>query len=378
VTQASDIRYFFKLEGDRVPISNHMTVGRHLDNDVLLAGEDVLDYHLRIEMTDRGPQAVPLAEASLRVNGRDLASEVGLMPGDRLDIGQSQMEVDVELVHPPEADRWSLHGSRNGGVRTLDGVCRVGRGEDNDLELQDDHVSRHHAELATHAGIVWLRDLGSSNGTYVNGERITGACRLFHGDEVRFDTLSFQLIGRGADLTPVREGDAAPSRPVPLPAGWRQQADPDTTEIAVVEEPAVVQPVSPLAGEAGAFLLGASDPVAGMTFRTPMGRTLIGRSDECDVVIRDRTVSARHAELMVRAEGVTITNMMSTNGTRLNGDEVQTARLHDGDVLRFGRVSLVFKDVPPTEDGRPWLRRAQLALLVASLILAAGLITFLI
>jgi pSer/pThr/pTyr-binding forkhead associated (FHA) protein len=95
------------------------------------------------------------------------------------------------------------------------------------------------------------------------------------------------------------------------------------------------------------------------------------------VIIRDRTVSARHAELMVRAEGVTITNMMSTNGTRVNGEEVQTARLHDGDVLRFGRVSLVFKDVPATEDRRRWLRRAQLALLVGSLILAVSLFALL-
>jgi pSer/pThr/pTyr-binding forkhead associated (FHA) protein len=109
-----------------------------------------------------------------------------------------------------------------------------------------------------------------------------------------------------------------------------------------------------------------------------MGRTLIGRHEDCDLVIRDRTVSGQHAELMVRAEGVTITNLMATNGIRVNGDEVQTARLYDGDVLRFGRVSLMFKDVPAVESARPWLRRVQLALLVASLLLAAGLILFLV
>ena len=84
MTQPSEIRYFFVVDDeDRVPLANHMTVGRHLDNDLLLAGEDVLDYHLRIEMTDRGPRAVPLGEASLRVNGRDLSDPVGLVPGDR-------------------------------------------------------------------------------------------------------------------------------------------------------------------------------------------------------------------------------------------------------------------------------------------------------
>ncbi len=354
-------------------MANHMTVGRHLDNDLLLAGEDVLDYHLRIEMSDRGPRAIPLGEASLRVNGQDLAHPVGLMPGDRLQIGQNEVIVDAELLTPAEADQWRLH-SGSGLELTIHGICGVGRGEDNELHLEDDHISRYHARLTRRNGIIWLRDLSSANGTYVNGERVVGACRLFHGDEVRFDTGRYQLIGRGADLTPVRE-DGPSERPVRLELGWHETSGTDTTEVAALDPFVELQPATPT--ETGAFLLGASEPVAGLTFRTPMGRTLIGRLDECDLVIRDRTVSSRHAELMVRADGVTITNMMSTNGTRVNGEEVQTARLHDGDVLRLGRVNLVFKDVAASEAERPWLRRTQLALLVASLILAVGLIGYL-
>src|SRR6056297_1100185 len=117
-----------------------MTVGRHLDNDVLLAGEDVLDYHLRIEMTDRGPRAVLLGDASLRLNGRDLAQAVGLMPGDALAIGQSDLTVDAELVQPPEADAWRLHGLRDVPGQAMDGTIRVGRADDNELTIADDHV----------------------------------------------------------------------------------------------------------------------------------------------------------------------------------------------------------------------------------------------
>lgn len=349
-----------------------MTLGRHLDNDVLLAGEDVLDYHVRIEMTDRGPRAIPLGEASIRVNGRDLAAAVGLMPGDALVIGQSAVAVEAELVDGPEADAWHLHNSVAGERWAVLTRLGVGRDTDNELQVEDDHVSRRHARFSNFRGLIWLQDLGSSNGTYVNGERLSGACRLFHGDEVRFDTLTYQLIGHGADLTPVREREPdSPAMPV---LSGRTEGESDTTEFAVVDggpQPVLVD--LPERTEAGAFLLGASEPVTGMTYRTPMGRSLIGRHEECDVVIRDRTVSARHAELMVRAEGVTLTNLMATNGTRVNGAEVQTLRLHDGDVLRLGRVNLVFKDVPPTLAGRPWLQRTQLALLVGSLILALGL-----
>lgn len=372
MAQPSDIRYFLAIEDDRIPVANHMTVGRHLDNDVLLAGEDVLDYHLRIEMTDRGPRAVPLAEASLRVNGLDLAQVVGLMPGDRLDIGQSEVLVEAELVDPPEADAWRLHARGDRDGMALEDTVGVGRSDDNALAIDDDHVSRRHAQLTNFRGVIWLQDLGSSNGTYVNGERLIGACRLFHGDEVRFDSVAYQLIGRGADLTPVLEHEAvAAARP--LQAAHGSGSGSDTTEFAAVGEAPRV-PLEPPAGETGAFLLGASEPVAGMTFRTSMGRILIGRQDDCDVVIRDRTVSARHAELMVRAEGVTITNLMSTNGTRVNGEEVQTSRLHDGDVLRLGRVSLVFKDIPASEDSRPWLKWVQYGLMAASAALAILLI----
>ncbi len=143
----------------------------------------------------------------------------------------------------------------------------------------------------------------------------------------------------------------------------------DTTEIAVVPSLPEALPVVDTGGETGAFLLGVSDPIGGLTFRTGMGRTLIGRGDDCDVIVRDRTVSARHAELVVRPEGVTVTNLMSTNGTRVNGDEVQSAQLHDGDVLRLGGVSLVFKDVPAEADDQRWLKNLQWSLLAAAVVL---------
>jgi pSer/pThr/pTyr-binding forkhead associated (FHA) protein len=107
-----------------------------------------------------------------------------------------------------------------------------------------------------------------------------------------------------------------------------------------------------------------------MTFRAGMGRAVIGRSDDCDVVIRDRTVSARHADLVVRPEGATITNLMATNGTWVNGVEVRSTQLHDGDMLRLGQVSLMFKDVPPAAVQPPWVRSPLKVLVAAVFVLA--------
>ncbi|MFW6093105.1 MAG: FHA domain-containing protein [Pseudomonadota bacterium] len=338
-----------------------MTLGRHLDNDLLLAGEDVLDYHLRLELTDRGPWAVPLGEASLRVNGLERGEPLGLVPGDALEIGQNVLEVVVEPRQAGEADGWLLcaedAAAGGDGVVAVDGRLSIGRGDDNDLQLADGHVSRRHARLEVHHGVAWVRDLNSANGTQVNGQRLAGGCRLFHGDEIRFDAVAYQLVGRGAELTPVRavqRGDGVSA--LRISDADAPDASTDTTEVAPADEPPAVEPALPPAGESGLFLLGASDTIARLVYRTPMGKVALGRDEGCDLVLRERTVSRRHAELTVRAEGVTVTNLMATNGTRLNGRLVQTSRLHDGDELLLGRVRLVFRELAPPQSP-PWWRR---------------------
>ncbi|MFP6834583.1 MAG: FHA domain-containing protein [Pseudomonadales bacterium] len=217
-------------------------------------------------------------------------------------------------------------------------------------------------------------DLDSANGTFVNGERLAGGCRLYHGDYLAFDVVQFQLVGKGTDLTPVRQQE-----PSDNPAFIKDEYanDRDTTEIAVVSEADDVVGVLPPPGERGAFLLGAGEPVSGVTFRTRIGRTTVGRDEDCDIVIRDSTVSSRHARIIVRPEGCTITNLMATNGTRVNGQEVQSAQLTDGDVVRLGRVRLVFKDISDLEqDNR--LARMQGRMMAGSLIVVAVLVWLLV
>jgi pSer/pThr/pTyr-binding forkhead associated (FHA) protein len=251
------------------------------------------------------------------------------------------------------------------------GTLDVGRSEENEILLLDDHISRRHARFMLEDGMVWIQDLRSANGTFVNGERLTGGCRLFHGDEVSFDNLRFQLVGKGQDLTPVRQAENVTEVALIKEA---PQTSYETTEF-VLADPAKDEPlVMPEVSETGAFLLGVSDPVSGYTFRTRIGTTSIGRDDDCDVVIRDPTVSARHAEIVVRPETTTITNLMATNGTRVNGHQIQNAELVDGDVVRIGQVNLVFKDVPSMTEERSLLGKLQWFLLFASLLVALGLI----
>lgn len=70
---------------------------------------------------------------------------------------------------------------------------RIGRDPANGLRLTHETVSRVHAELSHQAGIWVLRDLGSTNGTTVNGRRVIGAVVVREGDQVGFGRMSFRL-----------------------------------------------------------------------------------------------------------------------------------------------------------------------------------------
>lgn len=70
---------------------------------------------------------------------------------------------------------------------------RIGRDVANGLRLTHETVSRVHAELSRQGGIWVLRDLGSANGTTVNGRRVIGAVVVREGDQVGFGRMSFRL-----------------------------------------------------------------------------------------------------------------------------------------------------------------------------------------
>ncbi|GAA2156779.1 DUF1707 and FHA domain-containing protein [Kitasatospora kazusensis] len=70
---------------------------------------------------------------------------------------------------------------------------RIGRIQGCDLRLGDSSVSRTHAELRYDTDGWTLHDLGSTNGTHVNGQRVIGAVRVHPGDQVAFGILNFRL-----------------------------------------------------------------------------------------------------------------------------------------------------------------------------------------
>jgi DNA-binding CsgD family transcriptional regulator len=88
----------------------------------------------------------------------------------------------VRACSVPETTRWVLCCGRHEYVLTASVI--VGRGVDADIQVDDERVSRQHARLRWVAGAFELEDLGSTNGTRVNGEQVAAPVRLRLGDDV--------------------------------------------------------------------------------------------------------------------------------------------------------------------------------------------------
>lgn len=86
----------------------------------------------------------------------------------------------------------------------------LGRGSDCDLRLRDINISRHHCLIRVRPGQITLVDLGSSNGSYVNGTRVVSQADLKSGDELRLGDQRFFLdLGEGFSI-PEKVADVDP------------------------------------------------------------------------------------------------------------------------------------------------------------------------
>jgi hypothetical protein len=76
---------------------------------------------------------------------------------------------------------------------TLAGDCSIGRGSENDIVLSDSFVSTSHAAISFRNGTFWIEDLGSRNGSFVNGLRVDAMTQLRPGDQIAIGQVELRL-----------------------------------------------------------------------------------------------------------------------------------------------------------------------------------------
>jgi hypothetical protein len=134
-------------------------------------------------------------------------------------------------------------------LKLADGVTTLGRHDDCLIRIKSSQVSRRHCEILEVGGKLTVRDLGSSNGTFVNGKRVLGQQPLKAGDELTVGAITLRVVSLGAQTAAPhgapasKPGDTAVVDAVPVDAVEEDEFEVDFDE---GEEPTALD-VIPLA-----------------------------------------------------------------------------------------------------------------------------------
>jgi hypothetical protein len=123
--------------------------------------------------------------AKVGVTFIDGEARVAMAPRESVPLGAVAIEVGEAATHNAQYSLRMLKGVPPDRVYSVDGTTRVGRGDESEIVLVDPSVSRAHAIVEIEGAQPVVRDLGSTNGTFVNGRRVSVEA-LHDGDELQF------------------------------------------------------------------------------------------------------------------------------------------------------------------------------------------------
>ena len=158
-------------------------IGRKAENDIVIENRFVSRFHAEIEKRQDGYYIIPSPSIGnpLLNDGVPVMEAMPLQHGAKLRIKGPQAGEMVTLVYlnpSEEAERARIKGIALAESKAMS----IGRAPDNDMVLDSPLVSRIHAQVERVGQRYRIKDLNSSNGTFVNGERITGETWVKPGD----------------------------------------------------------------------------------------------------------------------------------------------------------------------------------------------------
>src|SRR5690242_20525257 len=251
----------------------------------------------------------------------------------------------------------------------------IGRKEGNTIRLTERNVSRRHARILRNNGEVQIEDLGSYNGIRVNNARIAERVSLRVSDQVQIGDYKLYLKAEGVEQVddartmPIEriEGPAteqmpsvapsSPTQPIPAQALAAAAATPPGRALGTADTDPQGRPVATAAQVAALTapvnygkLVVISSNYAGKEFDLTRPQMIVGRTDENDLVINHRSISRNHAKITRDPDTgrYTISDLQSSNGVRVNGQDYGKVELRRADTVDLGHVRLRF--VEPGED----------------------------
>ena len=238
--------------------------------------------------------------------GAPAATGAGAQPGETLVIQPQAAAVMAWLA--------VTGGPEKGKTYQLTAAdTTIGRDTTNDFALADAAVSRRHVMLKYQDDKFILLDVGSASGTKVNNQPVAGKS-LAAGGVIQIGQTQLTLVD-------VEAGEAAP-----------QASASDATMVS--------QPES-----GGGVLIVQSGPDSGKSFPLVQGENVIGRDNDCQIILSDQTVSRQHAMVRRQEEACTVHDLGSRTGTRVDGETLTELILSSGDIISIGRSELTLMQV---------------------------------
>lgn len=220
-------------------------------------------------------------------------------------------------------------------------VIRIGRVAGMDIHIDDVSISRRQAEIQR-AGDGWvIRDIGSSNGTFVNGERLAGDRPLKAGDEIAIGQFSL-FFERGLASFQPRQREASPGAAASVPAAAAAPRPAGPAESTAYLAPEEIDRLKREgAQKRQAHLIWEVGPERATHYLAADGGALIGRSEMCD--LRVPRGPRQHILVLRAGDGFEVRNLCFWRRMRVRGQVTSRARLGNGDVIEIGPVRLTFR-----------------------------------
>jgi putative ABC transport system ATP-binding protein len=223
----------------------------------------------------------------------------------------------------------------------------IGRGDDNDIVVNDPSTSRNHCVIVSNEEGRFVLDLESANGTFVNDGLVFERRSLNHGDRIRIGGLEFLYEILPVEPVKQAEGEVDRSQPAPIEKGSEPvqlqpiQPEPETD----LKQPMPAQPVPVLLDITMARLVWEDELGTKVMGIGGQGVTL-GRSSKNDIQVQDLAASRYHCKITPVKQGFVIEDLDSTNGTFVNYHRVIRNRtLNSGDKLQIGQSEYIFESI---------------------------------
>ena len=212
-----------KDRGKRLSVDRELLIGRQAPDDEGRLGDDseISRHHARVSRGAGGELTIEdLGSANgTFVNDERIRGSRTLAPGDVVRLGRTLLEVTTGEAPRAAAQELVITAGASEGRRlALGDELLIGRDVAGDGKLSGDpELSRRHARVARDAsGRLTIEDLGSANGTFVNGEGVHSRRVLELGDSVRVGSTTLQLVKAGQAPSAPRPATPRPPRPRPV------------------------------------------------------------------------------------------------------------------------------------------------------------------